>query len=83
MIAREEKWVIMSKDRTLILKGTTRKRMLPVSETKKRTLTYHTKALAQATVFDYSHPWRGRQQYDLEVVPVIITIEEVSNGKNS
>jgi hypothetical protein len=73
MILQEEKWVIMSKDRTSIFKGTEWKRMLPVNETKNRILTYHTEALAQ-TALNTHYPYT---RADLEVVKVNITIQEV------
>lgn len=77
MILQEEKWVIMSQDRSLIFKGSEWKRMLPVDERNNRILTYHTESLAQNALNTHAISFRPYGRSDLEVVKVNITIQEI------
>jgi hypothetical protein len=86
-----KKWIIMDKDRTVIAKGIPRNRSLvPLKDTedKQRILDYTTKGRAEAG-FTGSGFWDNydpkkdpnlpysERKYDLEAVPVEITIKEI------
>jgi hypothetical protein len=80
----EEKWVIMSKDRMLIAKGTPRDRSLVMADDpkdKKRLLTYTSKKKAES---GFKNHWFWTYHLnvsvspeDLEAVKVKITVEEI------
>ena len=98
---REHRWVIMSKDRTLVAKGIPKDRWLVRADdtkNKQRILTYDTENKARAGFIysgfysdyiprrdengDYINQDEWRQK-NLEAVPVIITIKEIVDGKDT
>lgn len=81
MIEQKEVWVIMSKDRKYIAKGTPRNRSLELVEdkrSKKRTLTYASKGVAEN---GFKNNWfYGRHNLtpdDMEAVLCSLTLEAI------
>lgn len=79
MIEQKEVWVIMSKDRKYIAKGTPRNRSLELVEdrrSKKRTLTYASKGVAENA---FKNNWfYGRHDLkpeDMEAILCSLTLE--------
>lgn len=97
VLFRERKWIIMSKDRMLIVKGVPGNRyLIPTNDTKdrKRILYYNSKGMARAGFTSsgfYGEPLKNEhgqwyvsgawREENLEAVPVIITVEEVQDGE--
>ena len=91
MLSVENKWVLMSKDRHWIVKGTVQGRhLVPMmdSRDKKRILTYNDSGTAMTAAkigrFNVKNPpWGEYRNQDawiaqnLEPVPVLITMEEM------
>ena len=78
----QKAWVIMDKARTVIAKGVPRNRYIaPISDTKKRLITYNSKGRAEAGFSNgygfYDNYDANGNEYDLEAVEVEIIIKEV------
>lgn len=75
MELKYEVWVIMSKDRSIIAKGTPRNRYLcKINESNKRILTYQSKAKAESA-FKNNGFYGGYNHVELEVVKMIMILK--------
>lgn len=83
---KEEIWLIMSKDRKVVAKGTPRNRELIAvddKKDKKRFLTYSSKGKAEAGFRDsffYQYKLKSEKQYttaDLEAVRIEVSMKEI------
>lgn len=84
MLLREEKWVLMSKDRKIIAKGVPRNRyMCLIDESNKRILTYNSEGKARANskgfysssgVHEYRKENNLEWSNDIELEPVRVVI---------
>ena len=83
MIHSKERWVIMSKDRQFIAKGTPRNRYLirvDNEKDKKRVMTYSSEAMARSAFTNSGFYGSGPDADKLEAVKVKVTMEEISES---